>query len=315
MGLLTLLYAAISMLTEIERAFNHVYRAKAGRSWGRRITQYWATLTLGALLIFLTFYTGVKFQAIGTAAGSAAGSAVSIAITALFFVLAYTTLPNTRVHVRTAAVGGLVAAVLWEVAKWAFRQYVDYSVSYAKLYGSIGILPLFMLWTYFTWLVVLFGLQVSFGLQHIGAAREMVERDEADETLTDPASVVPMMVALGEAFSRGKPVSTSQLADEVGIPAAIADTIVEKLSNAGFVHKLDGGDDRYALAMPPADIAIDRVLAEAHDLVHTSLDRDDRYADTLERLRSAEREALSGVSLGDLLSDRARGRLAEPQGP
>ncbi|MEO0630865.1 MAG: YhjD/YihY/BrkB family envelope integrity protein, partial [Planctomycetota bacterium] len=295
-GLLTLIYAAFSMLTEIERAFNHVYRAKAGRSWVRRITQYWTTLTLGALLIFMTFYISGQFKGLG-AGGPALGYAVSIAIGALFFLLAYMTLPNTRVHVRTAVVGGLVAAVLWEAAKWGFREYVTYSVSYSRLYGSLGILPLFMLWIYVSWLIVLFGLQVSFGLQHIGAAKELAEQDEAEETLTDPAAVIPLLVVMGENFARGKPTPTGDLADEVGIPAATADSIVEQLVSAGVVHKLDGGDDRYTLAKPPGDIEIAGVLAEAQRLVRTQAGGEQSFGDALSRLREAEREALAGVTL------------------
>ncbi len=311
-GLLTLIYAAFSMLTEIERAFNHVYRAKAGRSWVRRITQYWTTLTLGALLIFMTFYVAGQFRGLGVG-GTALGYAVSIAITALFFLLAYMTLPNTRVHVRTAVVGGLVAAVLWELAKWGFREYVGF-VSYSKLYGSLGILPLFMLWIYLSWLIVLFGLQVSFGLQHIGVARELAEQDEAEETLTDPASVIPLLVVMGENFSKGRPTATHDLADEIGIPAATADAIVQQLAAAGVVHKLDGGDDRYALARPPEDIALDAVLAEAHRLVRTQPAGDDSFGEALERLRAAGQASLEGASLGDLLSDRAQRRIRESAG-
>ncbi|MEL6795661.1 MAG: YhjD/YihY/BrkB family envelope integrity protein [Planctomycetota bacterium] len=306
-GLLTLIYAAFSMLTEIERAFNHVYRAKAGRSWVRRITQYWTTLTLGALIIFGTFYISGEFKGLG-AGGPALGYIFSIAIGALFFLLAYMTLPNTRVHVRAAVVGGLVAAVLWEGAKWGFREYVSYSVSYSKLYGSLGILPLFMLWIYLSWLIVLFGLQVSFGLQHIGAARELAEQDEAEEVLTEPAAVIPLLVVMGENFARGKPTEVGDLADEVGIPAVTADSIVEQLASAGVVHKLDGGDDRYTLAKPPGDIEIAGVLAEAQRLVRTQAGGEQTFGDALSRLREAEREALEGVTLKDLLSDAARRR-------
>ena len=309
-GLLTLIYAAFSMLTEIERAFNHVYRAKAGRSWVRRITQYWTTLTLGALLIFMTFYVSGQFKGLGTG-GSALGSAFSIAITALFFLLAYMTLPNTRVHVRTAVVGGLVAAILWEVAKWGFREYVGYSVSYSRLYGSLGILPLFMLWIYLSWLIVLFGLQVSFGLQHIGAVRELAEQDEAEETLTDPAAVIPLLVVMGENFARGRSTHTGDVADAVGIPAATADSIVTQLVTAGVVHKLDDGDDRYALAKPPSTIQIAGVLAEAQRLVRTQSTGDATLAAALERLRAAQCDALADATLDDLLSDRARARSAE----
>ncbi|MEO1584585.1 MAG: YhjD/YihY/BrkB family envelope integrity protein [Planctomycetota bacterium] len=310
-GLLTLIYAAISMLVEIERSFNHVYRAKGGRSWVRRVTQYWTTLTLGAILIFLTFYTSVRLS--GVAAGTI-GYAVSVAITALFLVLAYTTIPNARVHVRTAAVGGLVAAIAWELAKLGFRRYLEYSVGYAKLYGSIGVLPLFMLWIYLTWVIVLFGLQVSYGLQHIGKLRELSERDEPDLPLTEPAAAIPIANALADSFRRGKPAEVSGLAEEAGVHSAVADEIMRRFASAGLVHKVEG-DDAYVLALPPAEIRLDRVLREAFALVRIAPQLDGPADSALERMRGAQIDAVHGLTLADLIDDAPSRAADAPYDP
>lgn len=298
-GLITLIYAAISMLTEIERAFNHVYRATAGRSWPRRITQYWSILTLGALLLFATFYISEQFRGFGA---SAVGYAVGVAITALLLVLAYTTVPNTRVHVRTAAVGGLVAAVLWEAAKWSFRQYVDYSVSYARLYGSLGVLPLFMLWIYFTWLIVLFGLQISFGLQHVSAARELAERDRDHERLTDPASILPLLATIGRDFARGRATKADRLADDLDLPAAAADAMLDALVGAGLVHPIDGDDGRFSLAKPADTIPVPEVLRLAHRMSSVNGNGLDALRRGVERIRAAQIESAAGMTLADLIA-------------
>ena len=298
-GLLTLIYAALSMLTEIERAFNQIYRAKIGRSWGRRITQYWSVLTLGAILIFSAFYTSEQFRGFGA---GALGSMVSVAISALLLLLGYTSIPNTRVHLRTAAVGALIAAILWEFAKWGFRQYLEYSVSYAKLYGSIGVLPLFMLWIYLTWLIVLFGLQVSYGLQHLAAAKELMERVEDDDQLTDPASSVALLAFIGQRFADGKPTSRDSLADELGLPAAAVGSILDRLTDVGVVHPLDGGDERYTLAQPAERIMVADALAAVQKLAAGNASNHGPWASAMDKLRTAEREALQGVSLADLLN-------------
>lgn len=303
-GLITLIYAAISMLTEVERAFNHVYRANAGRSWPRRITQYWSILTLGALLLFATFYTSEQFRGFGA---SAVGYVVGVAITALLLVIAYTTVPNTRVHVRTAAVGGLVAAVLWEAAKWSFRQYVDYSVSYARLYGSLGLLPLFMLWIYFTWLIVLFGLQISFGLQHVSAARELAERDRDHERLTDPASILPLLAFIGRDFARGRATRADRLADELDLPAAAADAMLDALARAGVIHPIDGDEGRFSLARPADTIALSDVLGLSHRLSGANGEGTEAVRRGLERIRAAQIEATSGMTLADLIAGASAG--------
>ncbi|MEM8758437.1 MAG: YhjD/YihY/BrkB family envelope integrity protein [Planctomycetota bacterium] len=306
-GLLTLIYAAISMLTEIEKAFNQVYRAKTLRSWGRRITQYWSVLTLGALLIFTAFYTSEQFRGfdtdgLGSFVGAGLATGVSVGITTLLLMLGYQTIPNTRVHVRSSLVGALVAAILWEIAKWAFRQYIEFSVSYAKLYGSIGVLPLFMLWTYATWLIVLFGLQVSYGLQHLSLAREMMNQQDDDEALTDPASSVAIVAAIGERFEKGKATSADRLADRLGLPASAVAAMLEKLSDVGVLHRVDGGDERFALAVPADRVLVRDVLAAAQSLAAGRLDHGPA-AGAMRRLRAAEREAVGETTLAQLLDN------------
>ncbi|HED53401.1 MAG TPA: YihY family inner membrane protein [Phycisphaerales bacterium] len=296
-GVLTLIYAAISMLTEIERAFNQVYRAQVGRSWGRRITQYWTILTLGSILLFATFYVSEQFRGLGA---GAAGSVVSVAITALLLLLAYTMIPNTRVHVRTAVVGAIIAAILWEVAKWGFRQYVGYSVSYAKIYGSLAILPLFMLWIYFTWLIVLFGMQVSYGLQYIASARKIIGEDDTP-SLIDPASVIALLALIATRFNAGKTAHADRLADELGLPAATIDAMLDRLTRDGFLRAVDGGDDRYVLARPPEKINLTDAVDSIQSIADT-IELDGRpWARPLQAIRDARHDALKGLSLAKVL--------------
>ncbi|HWQ28598.1 MAG TPA: YhjD/YihY/BrkB family envelope integrity protein, partial [Dehalococcoidia bacterium] len=142
----------------------------AGRSWARRITQYWTLLTLGTILLFTTFYVGEKFKSwaadVGESTGlmgrgpvalAVIGYSVTVVISTLLLLLAYLTVPNTKVRWRPALVGAFVAAVLWEAGKWGFTQYLRYSAAYERIYGSIALIPLFLLWVYLTWLIVLLG--------------------------------------------------------------------------------------------------------------------------------------------------------------
>ena len=90
--------------------------------------------------------------------GGLAGSFVLLA-------LLYKLLPNTLVRWRPALIGALVAATLWHVSKWGFGLYVSRALPYLKLYGAIGLIPLFLFWLYLNWLIVLFGMELAFTLQ------------------------------------------------------------------------------------------------------------------------------------------------------
>jgi membrane protein len=83
----------------------------------------------------------------------------------LALTLLYKLMPNTHVRWRPAFWGALVAAGLSEVSKWAFGLYVSQALPYLKLYGAIGLVPLFLFWLYLGWLIILFGLQIAFTLQ------------------------------------------------------------------------------------------------------------------------------------------------------
>ncbi|GAB5496724.1 MAG: hypothetical protein Phyf2KO_18040 [Phycisphaerales bacterium] len=305
-GVLTLIYAALSMLIEIERAFNNVYRAQVGKSWGKRIIQYWSIITLGPILIFAASYVSESFRDIGTGAtGPIAGFVVSVAISSLLLLLAYQIIPNTRVHVRTGIVGALVAAVLWEVAKWGFRLYLSYSVSYAKLYGSMALLPLFMLWIYLTWFIILFGLQVAYGLQHIELARRIDEED-ADDRLTDPAAVFGVLAVIAEQFAKGKTASVSRITGELSLSAEAVGTMLDKLSRAEILRDVDGRDDRYVLARPAESITLEEAVSAMHDITDAGRGPGGAWTPAIDRLEQAREEAIKGMTVSDLIDGGER---------
>ncbi len=296
-GVLTLIYASISMLIEIERAFNNVYRAQVGKSWGKRIIQYWTIVTLVPILLFSAFYVSEQFRGIGV---GFAGFIVSVAITALLLLLAYTIIPNTRVHIRTGVVGALVAAVLWELAKWGFRQYLSFSVSYKNLYGPMALLPLFMLWVYLTWLIILFGLQVSYGLQHYDAAKR-IEEEDSEKRLTDPSAVLGVLAVIAERFRRGKATGPDLIADELHLAADVVDTMLEKLTRAGFINPVDGPLDNFTLSKPAEEIPLESLIAAMGEITDAGQVSSGSWTGAIERVRQAQLDVIRGQSVASLL--------------
>jgi membrane protein len=153
-----------------------------------RVAIYWAAITLGPLLISIYLTSQVqpgidRLPELASDGGAWAGQ-VSLARVAVLqgvlgvlsylaaflatwalFTLLYVLLPNTRVKLRAALLGAGTAAVCWELGKWGFGLYVENAVGYSALYGSLGLIPLFLLWLYVTWLIVLMGLELTYMLQ------------------------------------------------------------------------------------------------------------------------------------------------------
>lgn len=272
-GGLVLIYAALAMVVEVERCFNQVCRAKSGRSWTRRITQYWTLMTLGAVLIALTFLVSVQFRewikamagegdAFGRFIVGGAGFLVTVAISTSLLTLAYMILPNRRLRFRPTLAGATVAAVGWEAAKWGFTQYLGFSTNstYATVYGSLALIPIFMLWVFLTWLIILFGLQVAYGVQML---EDGIEQDEDSDDpalmLAGPGVLIDAAAAIGRRFALGQGARTTDVASELALANDQCSKIIDALQRGGFVKQLDNGGG-FTLSKPAdrirlADIA------------------------------------------------------------
>ncbi|MAO19868.1 MAG: hypothetical protein CMJ25_03865 [Phycisphaerae bacterium] len=310
---LVLLYAAMSMLIEIEKSFNQLCGAPSGRPWLRRIMLYWTILSAGSIMLAATFLAGdaftrwvISFAGQDSFVGAVmAGYGVSVLISTILLLGAYTIIPNTRIHFRTALAGAFFAAILWELGKLGFTTYLRYTTTYAKFYGSIAILPLFLLWVYLTWLIVLFGIQASYALQNFSRLvksklNAMGDENQNAPTLLDPLVALSVAQAIQAAFNTGKPITADEVASVTNLHAVQASEVVTALQRGGFIHRVDRGDrdDAWTPARPADQIPLDEILrcAQKLDAFRTS------NADDLlpESILNASIGSCSGKSLADL---------------
>jgi membrane protein len=206
--------------------------------------------------------------------------------------------PNTTVHKRSALAGSLVAAILLEVGKRFMGAYLENALTIRQLYGSLGLIPLFMFWVYLMWVVVLFGLEVSATLQMLGGRRlEELERKRAVTGVVDPASVLPVMQAVAGRFQHGAPITARQITEEASVPEPTVLRLLEQLEQAGFVHRLAHPEEAFTLALPPDQIAADRLLDIGYELVEESAAPN---LPILEQIREAQRAVAARKTLASL---------------
>jgi membrane protein len=309
-GLLVLVYGAIAMLVELERSLNQIYGVSDGRAWVKRITTYWTTLTLGLVFLLATFSVGDRVgdwvASIGKAEGEAQGLiagnivdfAVSVVINTILLLFAYMTVPNARVHFRPALVGAGIAGLGWEIGKNAFTAYVANAVdNLQQLYGVLALLPLFLFWVYITWIIVLFGLQVAYSLQHFSTWSEEHEKPEVG--LVDPGVAVRFAVLLAQAFDRGDALSTEDLATATGVPASAAGNLVSGLVRGGVARTTDlsANETGYVLARPASSVLVGDVLEAAR---RTRAGGEQGGSDAVD---DRVRAAMEGVRLSALLPE------------
>jgi membrane protein len=267
-GALLLIWAALGLLVSLEGAANRIYRAPRGRGWPTRVGIYWTVLTLGPILLLVVLYAAEYW--LGRAAALPVAGPVFALLSGfgslfgsfLALTLLYKLMPNTRVRWRPALWGALVAAGLSAVSKWGFGLYVSQALPYLKLYGAIGLVPLFLFWLYVGWLIILFGLELAFTLQAMkGRVFERRERRGLLAT-ADPQWLLPVMVALARRAQGGQSVSREQLAEDVDLRLDGVSELVACLEAEGLVHQVSrrGSEVGLALALAPERIPLARLL-------------------------------------------------------
>lgn len=309
-GMLLLVWAGLGLMVTVEQSCNRICKAPTGRPWHMRIMVYWAVVTLGPLLLFVSFYMAgqlvdaVRDIAIIGPTLSWASRFTAVGATWLLLVLLYRLMPNTSVTLRTAMIGALVAAICWEISKWGLKLYVA-NASFGSVYGSLGLIPLFLFWLYITWLIVLFGLELTYTLQAMHGRRFEWQEQSARRTY-DSHWLIPLTARIGQSFNAGEPVTARTLAHDLDIPPREIARLSDQLEDAGLINKvaLRKGEEGFALARPPGRIEVRDLIALAQRLALGDDPRPKHKAwDYLAELQQAQYDAANGKTLADVIDE------------
>ncbi len=253
-GMMVLIFAAISMLSRIEATFNDIWGVAKGRGWIRTIVQYWAVMTLGPVLVVvaLGFINKSHFHFSGgltdTRAAGVLLHVARLALLCLSFALFYMFMPNTHVPWRAAMIGGLVGGLLWQGNNVVSVLYVSRWISNSKIYGGLAAIPVIMVGLYFSWLIVLFGAQVAYGWQH---RRAYVQEKQCENISQRGREFIALrlMQCVGRRFFRGEPPATVlEMSDALVVPIRLVQEIMETLLAAGLIVEVAGEETAYSPA-------------------------------------------------------------------
>jgi membrane protein len=162
-GFLGLFATSMSLLFSIDKAINRVWRAPENRSWFQRLASYWFFVTLGpmALAIAVGFVSSKELPIAKILPGKLG---LALIATGLFTWL-YKFVPNRKVHWKPAIISAVVTGVVWSLATGIYEFYTTKFVRYDKIYGSLGAIPILLLWIYLIWVIVLTGVATTAVLQ------------------------------------------------------------------------------------------------------------------------------------------------------
>lgn len=246
-GVLVLLFSAVSLMMSIEDAFNRIWRVQVARGATARFIIYWTALTLGPLLLVAALaISSYAFALPFIDAAEAQFSIKARVLAALPFLIvwaamiaAYVVIPNRSVRIAHAVIGALIAAVLFESAKRGFALYATKYASYQQVYGALALVPIFIFWIYLSWIVVLLGASITASLSAFDYRR-------ADQLLPrgqEFAGLLRVLSRFAEAQRAGKGLhSTALLASEPYLTDDLLQRYLGDLHRIGLIQRGELGE-------------------------------------------------------------------------
>ncbi len=280
-GVVFLFFTALMLLQTIEQQFNKIWQVEVSRSTLQRFFRYWAVLSLGPLLFGAAQAVSSLLASLSvlpegmdmTIPSFARLVPWSMTVAAITFV--YMMVPNCKVPPRDAVVAALVVATVFETGKYLFAKIVGMFPSYQLIYGAFAAVPLFLMWTYLSWMLLLFGAELSYALSH---PESRSVRDPLRQRLA-------LAAALYQGQQAGKGMSESDLRQRLrSLPAAELSVLLKYFQQAGWVTKSQ--DDSWIWLPDMRLLTLDHFFADL----------------TLQQLQAAEHAVPEDSSLSDWLN-------------
>jgi membrane protein len=231
-------------------------------------------------------------------------SQVPLFVLFLGFTFLYWFFPNTNVQLRAAALGAVVAAVLFSVARAIYVDFQIGAATYQAVFGALAAIPLILAWLYVCWAVVLLGAEVAFAMQNLPNARREMNAGDVTPAKRE-AIAIEVAVGIAEHFLEGRePPSSAALADHLDEPIRLVRRLVGELEEADLVRAVttdDGNERAWVPARPADELTIGDVLrAVRGESADDAPSSDDPVADMLARLKRATHEVADRASLESL---------------
>lgn len=320
LGLLFLLYTVVSLIQKVESSFNYVWQVERLRGLAQRFSNYLSVILVGPVLVFSAL--GLTATAMDHSFVQQLMNSESIGyLVVLFsklvpyllvisaFTFIYLFIPNTRVNLGPALVGGLVAGVLWQSSGWAFAAFIASSSKYAAIYSGFAIVILLLIWLYLNWLVLLLGAQVAFYVQYPQYMTRQPLRLHLSNRLRERLALQIMYLVAEHHMHRREPWTSEALVHHLGLPMQPVHHVLLLMVNSGYLAETNQSPPAY---LPKRDIEgiglvelIDAVRSAGENqfLKFKALPHQEQVERTMAAVQAAVKTGLAERTLKDLVED------------
>ena len=319
-GLVFLLWTLISLMSNVEDTFNHVWGVTTNRSLQRKFTDYTALFLL--LPVLMVCSAGISIFLSDTVQHLFEDNPITpmmhrllalmpMVISWLIFTAAYYLIPNTKVSFKGALFAGVLCGTLFQIVQWLFVTGQVYVSKYNAIYGSFAFLPLLLVWLQLSWLLTLSGVVLTYALQNFDSFAYRDKAKDISQNYSNNLSIA-ILSLITKRFKQHEPALTrGELVHDFDIPGPFADKILDRLQRAGLIRaiQVNGTEDTpYQPACDPDDLTVNTATNALTDMGNTDFiaKADSSFAKILERLatvRDQQQSSQDDIRLLDLWED------------
>ncbi len=253
-GILLLAYTSISLLSNIETALNDIWGAKSARPLLRQVTDYTTLMVITPLLVL----AAITFSATAQSSGvvlflrdrlslgvliALSLKAASIVFGCIAMVALFILLPNVRTKIGSAVFGGVIGGILWQLLLVAHVKFQIGVASYNALYSGFGAIPIFLVWMYMSWRIVLLGAQLAASHQHEQNIRQALRARHVDQELRETLGVAITTIIAGRFLAHAPPPTQADLVLHLQAPAPTVQEVLDSLVKAGVLVRAVTGEE------------------------------------------------------------------------
>jgi len=275
-GVVVLFWSVVKVLGNIESSFNDIWGVTKARSLGRKLADYLSVMMICPVLLIAASSVTVLVTTQITSMlerlsflGYAAGAIIFLlrllpyAVIWILFTFMYVFMPNTKVDLKSGLCGGIVAGTVYQLAQFAYIKFQIGVSSYGAIYGSFAALPLFLVWLQLSWLIVLFGAEVSFARQNVAAYEFEADCSKLSHSFKRMVALVITHHCVKAFLQAQKAPTAQEISRALEIPIRLVRAMLFELTEAKILSEVvtkEGADIAYQPGCHVDGLTVTKIL-------------------------------------------------------
>jgi membrane protein len=273
-GVVVLFWTVIKLLGNIETAFNDIWGVKTARPMGRKLADYLSVMMIcpvlmiiaSSLTLLVTTRITVMVEQLSFLGYLADVIILLLKILPygviwLVFTFIYVFMPNTKVDIKSALWGGILAGTIYQLVQLAYITFQIGVTKYGAIYGSFAALPLFLVWLQLSWLIVLFGAEVSFARQNVATYEFEEDCLKASHLFKRITALMITYLCVKKFVHMEKPLTATDIVHELEVPIRLVRSVLFELTEARVLSEVYSENHEDVAYQPACDI--DRMTVAA----------------------------------------------------